>query len=102
MAIGTEVVQVDFAKLGQAGNDLQDASKKLQAQLDQMRSDVAPLRNLWVASNSSAAAAWDKADHDLQNLIDGLSLYAGDFSTRTMTAMETQQRGESVRASMFA
>lgn len=102
MAMGTEVVQVDFAKLAQAAGDLDTLSRTLQNHLDQLRGDVKPLRDLWVASGSEAAGSWDRADHDLQNLIDGLSLYAKDFGARTQTAMETQQRGETTRSSMFA
>lgn len=94
-------VKVNFPLLQQGSEDLMTAARGLQGALDQMRGDVKPLVDLWVASGSPAAAQWMKADQDIQNLINGLSAYASDFSRRTNEAVVHQQRNENMIQQMF-
>jgi len=67
------VLLVNFAALQQAGGDIGKAVAKLQAQLDQLESDAAPLVSTWSGEAKQAydarQATWRAASADLQGIL---------------------------------
>jgi WXG100 family type VII secretion target len=74
---GFDGITVQHGRLDQGSADVMSAAKDIEARLDQLESDLKPLRSDWTGSAKSAydeaKATWDKAIADMILLLQDAS-----------------------------
>ena len=68
-------LRVDYAGLDQAADDLMSVVNRIDARLQSLERELAPLRTSWVGEAQQAYAAaqlrWDTAVHEMRDLLRG-------------------------------
>jgi 6 kDa early secretory antigenic target len=88
---GDGMLRVDFGAMRQGSADIQKALNTLQAQLDQLEQDAAPLVSTWAGDAREAyeerQAKWRTASRDLHQILHNIKK-AIDHSTDDYIATE--------------
>lgn len=91
-------IQVNFAQLGQASDDLRATSHKIEGELDQLEQMLQPLVNTWQGEAKdayfAAKAEWDKAAAEMVRI-------AAQMGVAVNAANEAYQAGEKKNAGQF-
>ncbi len=74
MTLGDGTIRVNHAALDQASVDLARQVRQIDARLDQLEGELAPLRGGWTGeareSYDTAKRQWDAAMHDMRTVLD--------------------------------
>jgi hypothetical protein len=96
-----DVINVDFASLLAAADSLSARAKGLQANLDSLQLSLAPIKETWYASGSSAGQAAEQCETRLRAAIADITMVITQFSAKTNEAHDLQLALENKNTSYF-
>lgn len=97
-----EVINVEFGALRAAADSLHVKAQALNANLDQLQSSLAPIKQTWYASGSSAGQAAEQSETRLRAAIADIINVIGQFSMKVNEAHDIQLALENRNTSYFA
>jgi uncharacterized protein YukE len=97
-----EVINVDFAALRAAADSLNVKAKGLEANMTSLQQALAPIKETWYASGSSAGQAAEQSETRLRSAIADITAVIALFSTKTNEAHDTQMALENKNTSFFS
>jgi uncharacterized protein YukE len=95
------VVSVQFHELLNTSSSLATSAKAITSSMEQLTSDLQPLRATWTASGSSAAAAADASEKRLRTAINDIIDTINQFSGKMQEAHDLQRARENTNAASF-
>ena len=95
------VVSVQFEQLLATSSALSTNAKQLTSGVDELTTNLRPLRETWTASGSSAAAAADASQARLQTAINDIITTINQFSQKMSEAHDLQRSQENKNAASF-
>lgn len=91
-------INVNYAALGTAADDIRNTTTRVNGILDQLKSDIAPLVNTWEGAAQEAyrgkQAQWDQAAEDINRVLASIGTAVND-------ALSRYQEGESRNRQSF-
>ncbi|MDG4829495.1 hypothetical protein O7627_09290 [Solwaraspora sp. WMMD1047] len=97
-----DVINVEFGALGAAADSLLAKAKTLESNLEQLRQQLAPIKETWYASGSSAGQAAEQSETRLRAAIADVTGIIGQFSVKVGEARDLQLALENRNTSFFA
>jgi len=98
----TDVINVEFAALRNAADSLSTKAQSLTSEIDQLSRSLAPMKETWVASGSSAGQAAEQSETRLRTAISDVITVINQFSAKVTEAHDLQLDLENKNASYFA
>jgi uncharacterized protein YukE len=96
-----DVINVNFAALRSAADSLSAQARRLETNLESLRQSLAPIKETWYASGSSAGQAAEQSETRLRTAIADISSLIAQFSTKTTEAHDVQMALENKNTSLF-
>ncbi|HEX5117166.1 MAG TPA: WXG100 family type VII secretion target [Pseudonocardiaceae bacterium] len=100
--MSADQISVQFSALQQSAQQLQTTAKNLTDQLDQLSSNLNPIRQTWYASNSSAGEAAQQAETRLRAAAADIVNIINQFGGKVSDAHDLQYALEQKNTSFFA
>lgn len=100
--MSADQISVQFSALQQSAQQLQTTAKTLTDQLDQLSSNLNPIRQTWYASNSSAGEAAQQAETRLRAAAADIVNIINQFGGKVSDAHDLQYALEQKNTSYFA
>ncbi|HEY1571092.1 MAG TPA: WXG100 family type VII secretion target [Pseudonocardiaceae bacterium] len=100
--MSADQISVQFSALQQSAQQLQTTAKNLTDQLDQLSSNLNPIRQTWYASNSSAGEAAQQAETRLRAASADIVNIINQFGGKVSDAHDLQYALEQKNTSYFA
>lgn len=100
--MSAEVINVEFANLRSSADALAAKAKALEDQLQQLVSNLEPIKATWYASGSSAGEAANAAETRLRNATNDIISVIAQFSSKVNEAHDIQLALENKNAGYFA
>src|ERR1700743_644167 len=100
--MSADQISVQFSALQQSAQQLQTTAKNLTDQLDQLSSNLNPIRQTWYASNSSAGEAAQQAETRLRRSPADIVNIITQFGGKVSDAHDLQYALEQKNTSYFA
>ena len=97
-----DVINVDFASLRAAADSLSVKAKGLEATMASLQQSLAPIKETWYASGSSAGQAAEQSETRLRSAIADITSVIALFSAKTHEAHDLQLALENKNTSFFA
>jgi uncharacterized protein YukE len=95
-------ISVNFAALSSSAAALQAKAKALTDYLDQLSSNLQPIKQTWYASNSSAGTACEQAETRLRSAANDITNIINQFGGKVSDAHDLQYALEQKNTSYFA
>ncbi|BCJ49823.1 hypothetical protein Asp14428_12980 [Actinoplanes sp. NBRC 14428] len=96
-----EVINVDFAALRAAAESLSVKAKRLEAIMNTLQQSLAPIKETWYASGSSAGQAAEQSETRLRTAVADITAVIAQFSAKTTEAHDMQVALENKNTSFF-
>ncbi|MDP9794065.1 uncharacterized protein YukE [Catenuloplanes nepalensis] len=100
--MAADVINVEFGALDSAAQSLQTKAAALNAAMEQLQASLAPIKETWYASGSTAGAAANESETRLRAAIGDVVGVITRFSTKVSNASVLQQDLERKNAELFA
>jgi uncharacterized protein YukE len=100
--MSAEVINVEFAALRASADSLAAKSKALENALDQLSSNLQPIKDTWYASGSSAGESANQAETRLRQAANEIIGIIAQFSGKVNEAHDLQLALENKNAGYFA
>lgn len=97
-----EQISVDFAALQVSAQSLAAKAKALNDYLDQLHTNLQPIKSTWYASGSSAGQAAEQSETRLRNATTDIANIIGQFSGKVYEAHDLQLALENKNTQYFA
>jgi len=98
---GADIISVNFAQLRAAADQLSAKANVLTGHMDSLQRSLQPLKETWVASNSSAGQAAQQSENRLRQAIADIINVINQFSSKVHEATDLQQSLEQKNTSYF-
>jgi WXG100 family type VII secretion target len=98
---GADIISVNFAQLRAAADQLSAKANVLTGHMDALQRSLQPLKETWVASNSSAGQAAQQSENRLRQAIADIINVINQFSGKVHEATDLQQSLEQKNTSYF-
>ena len=96
-----EIINVNFAALQASAASLSTRANMLTQNLSELSTGVAPLKNTWTASGSSAGEAYNQAEVRLTAAINDIVNTISQFSSTVSDAHDMQRSLEAKNTGYF-
>jgi len=96
-----DVINIDFASLRAAADSLSVKAKALETNMESLRQSLAPIKETWYASGSSAGQAAEQSEMRLRTAIADVIAVIAQFSAKTTEAHDLQMALENKNTSYF-
>ena len=96
-----DVINVDFAALRAAADALSVKAKALEANMASLQQSLAPIKETWYTSGSSAGQAAEQSETRLRSAIADITAVIALFSAKTNEAHDAQLALENKNTSFF-
>jgi uncharacterized protein YukE len=96
-----DVIHVDFAALRAAADSLSVKAKALESNMESLRGSLAPIKETWYGSGSSAGQAAEQSETRLRTAIADVIAVIAQFSAKTNEAHDLQLALENKNTSLF-
>ncbi len=100
--MSAEVINVQFAALRSSADSLAAKAKALEDYLDQLSTNLQPIKDTWYASGSSAGEAANQAEVKLRQATNDIISIISQFSGKVNDAHDLQLALENKNAGYFA
>ena len=100
--MSADVINVEFAALRAAADSLLAKARTLEGNMDQLGQHLAPIKETWYASGSSAGQAAEQSETRLRAAIADVTGIIGQFSGKVSEAHDLQLALENRNANLFA
>nr|MDT0661553.1 hypothetical protein [Micromonospora sp. DSM 115978] len=97
-----DVINVEFGALGAAADSLLAKARTLESNMEQLRQQLAPIKETWYASGSSAGMAAEQSETRLRTAIGEVTAIIGQFSVKVGEARDLQMALENRNTNLFA
>jgi hypothetical protein len=97
-----DVINVDFAALRAAADQLSVKSKALDATMTGLQQSLMPIKETWYASGSSAGLAAEQSETRLRAAIADVTAVIAQFSAKVTEAHDMQTALEDKNTSFFS
>ncbi|WP_033343210.1 WXG100 family type VII secretion target [Catenuloplanes japonicus] len=98
----TDIISVDFGALDDASGALMAKAKDVSTAMTQLQASLAPIKETWYASGSSAGAAAEASETRLRGAIDEVVQVITTFSGKVTLAGDIARKTENDNANLFA